>query len=85
MAEAILGDGVLVLDEPGFAKQSKASVAWRGSYTRTLGQVGNCQISVSCCDMAPQTTRHVAVRWSLPRTWELDALGSRSQNGRVCP
>jgi SRSO17 transposase len=62
MAEAILGDGVLVLDDPGFAKQGKASMGVARLYTGTLGQVGHCQISVSDCDMDAQAMWPVAVR-----------------------
>src|SRR6266511_1840027 len=67
--EATLGDGVLVLDDTGFAKQGKASVGVARQYSGTLGKVGHCQIAVTCCDTDPQATWPVAVRLYLPKAW----------------
>jgi SRSO17 transposase len=72
-AEATLGEGVLVLDDPGFPKQGKASVGVARPYAGTQGKVGNCQIAVTCCDTDPQATWPVAVRLYLPRPWAEDA------------
>ncbi len=72
VAEATLGDGALVLDDPGFAKQGKASVGVVRQDSGTLGQVGNCQMAVSCCDPDPQATWPVAVRLYRPRVWADD-------------
>jgi SRSO17 transposase len=72
MTEATLGDGVLVFDDTGFAKQGKASVGVARQYSGTLGKVGNCQIAVTCCYTDPQATWPVAVRLSLPKAWAED-------------
>jgi SRSO17 transposase len=66
---ATLGDGVLVLDATGVAKQGKTSVGVARQYAGTLGQVGHGQLAVTCGDTEPQATWPVAVRLYLPRPW----------------
>src|SRR6266699_6643264 len=67
IAEATVGNGVLLFDDTGFAKQGKASVGVVRQYSGTLGKVGDCQVAVSCCDPDPPATWPVAVRLYLPR------------------
>src|SRR5262249_1387435 len=81
MAEATLGDGVLVLDDTGFPKQGRASVGGAGQDSGTLGQGGNGQIAGTGCDTARQATWPVGVRWSLPKTWAEDR--ERRRKARV--
>src|SRR6266704_3309437 len=69
IAEATAGQGVLIVDETGFAKQGKASVGVARQYSGTLGKVGNCQVAVTCCYSDPQARWPVAVRVSLPQEW----------------
>src|SRR5437870_9533755 len=72
IAEATVGNGVLLFDDTGFAKQGKASVGVARQYSGTLGKVGNCQVGVTCCDSDPQASWPVAVRLSLPQEWTDD-------------
>jgi hypothetical protein len=69
VAEATTGDGVLVVDETGFPKQGAASVGVARPDSGTLGQVGHCQVAVTCCETDPQATWPVAVRLYLSHAW----------------
>jgi SRSO17 transposase len=81
MAEGTLGDGVVVVADPGVAKQGKGSVGVARQYAGTLGQGGNCPVAVTCCATDPQATWPVAGRWYLPEAWAEDA--ERRQQARV--
>lgn len=81
IAEATRGEGVLVIDDTGFAKQGTASVGVERQYSGTLGKVGNCQVAVTCCYTDSQATWPVAVCLYLPKTWAQDP--ARRQKARV--
>jgi len=70
--EATCDDGVLILDDTGFAKQGTCSVGVSRQYSGTLGKVGNCQVAVDCCYSDAQSTFPVAVRLYLPEAWTSD-------------
>src|ERR671916_856703 len=72
IAEATVGNGVLIVDDTGFAKQGKASVGVARQYSGTLGKVGNCQVAVTCGYSDPQASWPVAVRLYLPEAWTAD-------------
>ena len=69
IAEATVGNGVLMFDDTGCAKQGKASVGVARQYSGTLGKVGTCQVAVTCCSSDPHASWPVAVRLSLPQDW----------------
>jgi SRSO17 transposase len=81
IAEAMRSEGVLIIDDTGFAKQGTASVGVVRQYAGTLSKVGNCQIAVTCCYSDPQATWPVAARLYLPQTWAYDP--ERRQHARV--
>lgn len=70
IAEAILGDGGLVLDDTGFPKQGTASPGLARQCSDTLGEVGYGPLAVTCCYTDPQASWPVAVRLYLPQAWE---------------
>jgi SRSO17 transposase len=80
-AEAVVGAGVLILDDTGFPKQGKASVGVARQYSGTLGQVGHCQIAVTWCYADPQATWPLEAQLSLPKPWAQDP--ARRRQARV--
>ena len=67
------GDGVLIFDDTGFAKQGQASVGVARQYSGTLGKVGNCQVTVNCHYAERTLAWPVATRLYLPQDWAGDA------------
>jgi SRSO17 transposase len=68
------GDGVLIFDDTGFAKQGQASVGVARQYSGTLGKVGNCQVTVNCHYAERTLGWPVATRLYLPKEWADDAV-----------
>src|SRR3954465_14981550 len=67
------GDGALIFDDTGFAKQGRCSVGVARQYSGTLGKVGNCQVTVNCHYAERTLAWPVATRLSLPEHWADDA------------
>jgi SRSO17 transposase len=77
------GDGVLIFDDTGFAKQGRHSVGVARQYSGTLGKVGNCQVAVNCHYAERTLAWPVATRLYLPDVWAADA--ARRQRAQVPP
>src|SRR5512135_856740 len=67
------GDGVLIFDDTGFAKQGKCSVGVARQYSGTLSKTGNCQVTVNCHYAERTIAWPVATRLYLPEHWANDA------------
>ncbi|MGB8643980.1 MAG: IS701 family transposase, partial [Anaerolineae bacterium] len=67
------GDGVMIFDDTGFAKQGKDSVGVKRQYSGTLGKVANCQVTVNCTYAERTLAWPVATRLYLPKEWATDA------------
>jgi SRSO17 transposase len=67
------GDGALIVDDTGFAKQGTCSVGVARQYSGTLGKVGNCQVTVNCHYAERTLAWPVATRLYLPEAWAADA------------
>jgi SRSO17 transposase len=66
------GDGVLIIDATGFAKQGRHSVGGARQYSGTLGKVGNCQVTINCHYAERTLAWPVATRLYLPKAWAED-------------
>lgn len=63
------GDGCLIFDDTGFAKQGRNSVGVARQYSGTLGKVGNCQVTVNCHYAERSLAFPLATRLYLPEQW----------------
>ena len=70
--EVRVGDGALIFDDTGFAKQGKDSVGVARQYSGTLGKVGNCQVAVTSVYADPAVSWPVQVRLYLHKEWAND-------------
>jgi SRSO17 transposase len=77
------GDGVLIFDDTGFAKQGKFSVGVARQYSGTLGKVGNSQVTVNCHYAERTLAWPVATRLYLPKAWATDS--ARREKAQVPP
>jgi SRSO17 transposase len=66
------GDGVLIFDDTGFAKQGQHSVGVARQYSGTLGKVATCQVTVNCHYAERTVAWPVLTRLYLPQEWAVD-------------
>jgi SRSO17 transposase len=66
------GDGVLIFDDTGFAKQGRCSVGVARQYSGTLGKTANCQVAVNCHYAERTIAWPVATRLYLHESWAGD-------------
>src|SRR3954464_9548694 len=66
------GDGALIFDDTGVAKQGQCSVGVARQYSGTLGKVGNCQVTVNCHYAERTLAWPVTTRLYLPEKWTND-------------
>lgn len=78
---ASAGNGVLVVDDTGFAKKGRHSVGVARQYSGTLGRVDNCQIVVSAHYVDSLFDWPVNARVYLPESWTNDR--ARCRKARV--
>ena len=62
-------DAVLVIDEPGFLKQGRASCGVGRQYTGSAGKVTNCQIGVFAAYVSSKGQAFIDRRLYLPQDW----------------
>ena len=70
-------DGVLILDETGFAKKGQDSVGVARQYCGSLGKIENCQVGVFAAYASRQGYALVDKRLFLPEPWFSDAYTAR--------
>ncbi len=78
---ACAGNGVLIIDDTGFAKKGTASVGVARQYSGTLGRVDNCQVLVTAHYVDRVFDWPVTARLYLPEGWVTDK--ARRQKGHV--
>lgn len=73
--------GIVVIDDTGFAKKGRHSVGVARQYSGTLGKTDNCQIAVSLHYAGPTGDYPLALRLFLPESWTTQP--ERMQAARV--
>ncbi len=77
VARASVGDGVVIIDDTGFAKKGTHSVGVARQYSGTLGRVDNCQVLVTAHYVDRVFDWPITARLFLPEAWATDAARRR--------
>lgn len=77
IAGASVGDGVVIIDDTGFAKKGTHSVGVARQYSGTLGRVDNCQVLVTAHYVDRVFDWPVTARLYLPEAWTTDRARCR--------
>lgn len=72
LREASVGDGVVIVDDTGFAKKGTHSVGVARQYSGTLGRVDNCQVVVTAHYVDRVFDWPITARLYLPASWTTD-------------
>ena len=73
VARASVGNGVVIIDDTGFAKKGTHSVGVARQYSGTLGRVDNCQVLVTAHYVDRVFDWPITARLYLPEAWSADA------------
>jgi SRSO17 transposase len=76
-------NGVLIVDETGFAKKGQDSVGVARQYCGALGKVDNCQVGVFAAYASRQGYALVDKRLFMPEPWFTDAYQARRTKCKV--
>src|SRR5262245_65358327 len=76
-------DGVLIIDETGFAKKGQDSVGVARQYCGALGKVENCQVGVFAAYASREGYALVDKRLFLPEPWFSDVYQGRRTKCKV--
>lgn len=72
LREASVGDGVVIVDDTGFAKKGTHAVGVARQYSGTLGRVDNCQVVVTAHYVDRVFDWPITARLYLPASWTTD-------------
>ena len=74
VARASVGNGVVIIDDTGFAKKGAHSVGVARQYSGTLGRVDNCQVLVTAHYVDRVFDWPITAQLYLPEEWRTDAV-----------
>src|SRR4029078_4494644 len=76
-------NAVLVIDEPGFLKQGKASCGVARQYTGSAGKITNCQIGVFAAYVSRHGDGFIDRAFYLPHAWTRHQVRTGSAHGFI--